>query len=116
MPPSAELCASTEWMKTLQSLKPMDVIFWWISCAIGFSIRVSHVLWCAHLLTVTRLAVLALRAVDEGGSFRVEAVEALGLLVDEGVVLRHELPADLGRIHRSSVSHGGGMSETRAPR
>ena len=95
MPPSAELCASTEWMKTLQSLKPMDVIFWWISCAIGFSIRVSHVLWCAHLLTVTRLAVLALRAVDEGRVFFVEAVQAIGLLVDEGIVLWNKLPADL---------------------
>ena len=47
------------------------------------------------MLTVTRLAILALRAVNEGRRFFVEAVQAIGLLVDEGVVLRNELPANL---------------------
>ena len=61
----------------------------------------------AHLLAKTRLAVFALSAVDEGRRFGVEAVQAIGVLIDEGVVLRHELPADLRGIDSRVVGHDG---------
>ena len=35
IPPLSEDCASTEWMKTLQSLNPMEVILLWISYFCG---------------------------------------------------------------------------------
>ena len=51
-----------------------------------------------YLLTEAWFTVLALRAVDECGGLRVEAMQTIGLLVDKGIVLRDKLPADLGRI------------------
>ena len=61
-------------------------------------------------LAETGLAVLALGAVYEGGGLCVEAVEAVGVLVDEGVVLGDELPADLGGddVIARDVVRGGG--------
>lgn len=35
IPPAADACASTEWMNTLQSWKPIERILLWISCAGG---------------------------------------------------------------------------------
>lgn len=43
----------------------------------------------------------------KGGVFGVEAVEAVGLLVDEGVVLGDKLPSNFGGID-TSASDGGG--------
>lgn len=50
-----------------------------------------------HQLTVTRLAFLALRSMDESGSFCVETVKTIGLFVDKSVILRNKLPADFRR-------------------
>jgi len=47
------------------------------------------------MLAIARLAFLALSAMHKGGRFCVEAVKAVGLLVDKGVVLGHKLPANL---------------------
>ena len=46
---------------------------------------------------------------DESRGFIVEAVQTIGVLVDEGVVLRDELPADFGRIDggRAVGGHDG---------
>jgi len=49
-------------------------------------------------LPVKRLGVLALGAVNECRVFVVEAVKAVRLLVDKGVVLGHELPTDFRRV------------------
>ena len=49
-----------------------------------------------HLLTEAWLAVLTLSTVDKSRGFIVEAVQTIGVLVDEGVVLGDELPPDLG--------------------
>ena len=57
-----------------------------------------------HLLAKTWLAVLTLSTVNKRRCLGVEAVETIGVLVDEGVVLRNELPADLGRVH-GGVGH-----------
>ena len=53
---------------------------------------------------------------DESRGFIVEAVQTIGVLVDEGVILGHELPADLGGIDRRGVGHGeaGGELEVYA--
>lgn len=48
-----------------------------------------------YVLAMARLAVLTLRAVDEGRRFFVEAVQTVRLLVNEGVILRNKLPANL---------------------
>jgi len=48
-----------------------------------------------HMLTVARLGLLALGAMDKSGGFCVEAVEPVGLFVDKGVILGHKLPANL---------------------
>jgi hypothetical protein len=45
------------------------------------------------LLTKARLNLLSLGSVDEGRVLVVEAVEAVGLFVDKGVVLGHKLPS-----------------------
>ena len=42
---------------------------------------------------------------DEGRGFCVETVQAVGVLVDEGVVLRDELPADFRGIDGRVVGH-----------
>ena len=57
-----------------------------------------------HLLAKTWLAVLTLSTVNKRRCLGVEAVQTIGVLVDEGVVLRNELPADLGRVH-GGVGH-----------
>lgn len=62
-----------------------------------------------HLLAETGLAVLALSTMNESGGFVVEAVEAVGVLVDKGVVLRNELPADFRGIDRRVVGHHEGL-------
>ena len=60
-----------------------------------------------HLLAKTWLAVLTLSTVDESRGFIVEAVQTIGVLVDEGVVLRDELPADFRGIDGRVVGHDG---------
>lgn len=60
------------------------------------------------LLAIARRAVLALGAVDEGGIFGVEAVEAIWVLVDVGVVLGYELPAYFAGDDVTMGSRGGG--------
>ena len=57
------------------------------------------------MLTMTRRAIVTLRTVDERRLLLVEAMQAVGLLVDEGVVLRHELPANFSGVGRL----GGGL-------
>jgi hypothetical protein len=63
----------------------------------------------ANLLTMCCLDIVTLCAMDEGGCLRVEAMQAIGMLVHEGVVLRHKLPTNLGRVgwSRSSRSCRG---------
>ena len=74
-----------------------------------------HIWWHAkkitHLLAVARLVILTLRAVNERRCFCVEAMQATGLFVDKGIILRYELPADLGRIDGGVVGHdeAGGL-------
>jgi len=46
------------------------------------------------MLAIGRSAVLPLGTVDKCRVFGVEAMEAVRLLVHEGVILRHKLPAD----------------------
>lgn len=60
-----------------------------------------------HVLAIARLAFLALGAMHKGGGFCVEAVKAVGLLVDKGVILGHKLPANLRR-HEILVDGGRG--------
>ena len=50
-----------------------------------------------NLLAETGLDVLSLCAMNEGGGFGVEAMQTIGLFVDMGVILRNELPSNLGR-------------------
>lgn len=50
-----------------------------------------------NLLTMESLDLLSLGAMGKGGVFVVETMEAMGFLVDKGVILGNELPADLGR-------------------
>ena len=64
-----------------------------------------------HLLAETRLPILAFGAMNERGCLGVETVEPAGVFVDEGVILRHKLPADLGRID-GVVGHGGAVKMT----
>lgn len=66
----------------------------------------SHV---TYLLTVARLSILALGAVNKRRGFRVEAVQAIRLLVDESVVLGNELPANFRRID-GGVGHAEGRT------
>lgn len=61
-----------------------------------------------NLLTEAWLAVLSLSAVNESGGFSVKAVQTVGVLVDEGVVLGDELPADFRGIDRRV---GGGHDD-----
>lgn len=44
---------------------------------------------------------------DEGRGLSVEAMQTIGVLVDEGIVLRDELPADFGGIDSRVVGHDG---------
>lgn len=62
-----------------------------------------------YLLTVARFSILALGAVNERRGFRVEAVKAIRLLVDESVVLGNELPANFRRID-GGVGHAEGRT------
>ena len=45
----------------------------------------------------TRFDFLSLCAMNEGGGFGVEAMQTIGLFVDIRVILRNELPSNLGR-------------------
>lgn len=71
-----------------------------------------------YLLPEAWLNILSLGPVDEGGVFVVEAVQTVGLLVDEGVILRDELPTNFGRnnsgvrgaVGSSRYRHGGDWS------
>jgi hypothetical protein len=45
---------------------------------------------------------------DEGGIFVVKAVQPMRFLVDEGVVLRHELPSDFRRHNAVVLGVAGG--------
>jgi hypothetical protein len=45
---------------------------------------------------------------DKSGIFVVKAVQSMRLLVDEGVVLRHELPSDFRRNNRVVLGVAGG--------
>lgn len=58
-----------------------------------------------HLLAVTRFAVLPLSSMNKSRGFSVETVQTIGLLIDESVVLRNELPADFGRVDGGSSCH-----------
>lgn len=51
------------------------------------------------MLAIARLPIFALCTVNESRCFSVEAMQTIGLLVDEGVVLRDELPANLRRVN-----------------
>lgn len=48
---------------------------------------------------------------DESRGLVVEAVQTTGVLVDEGVVLRDELPADFRRTDGRVVGHDGAADE-----
>lgn len=63
----------------------------------------------AHLLAIAWFAVLALGAMNEGGGFGVETVQPIGMLIDEGIVLRDELPSDFGRNDIVMQSGRGGF-------
>jgi hypothetical protein len=111
MPPFAEDCASTEWMKTLQSSKPIEVILLWISCdqtSLAHVIPLNQNYHLPHLLTVAWLAVLTLSAMDEGRSFSVKTVQTIWLLIDESIILGNKLPSDLRR--NDIVVQSGGVS------
>jgi hypothetical protein len=97
IPPSADDWASTEWMKTLQSWKPRDVIFAWISCLLWSVTWLNTIEGHDHLLAITRFAVLALGPMNERRFFCVEAVEIVWLFIHKCVVLRHKLPAHFRR-------------------
>jgi hypothetical protein len=45
---------------------------------------------------------------DEGGCFSIETMETIWLFVDEGIILRNELPANLGRNDIVMVRSDGG--------
>jgi hypothetical protein len=55
-----------------------------------------------NLLAVTGHNIFALRPMDKGRCFCVETMQTVGMLVDERVILWHELPSDLRRIGSSS--------------
>ena len=61
-----------------------------------------------YLLPKAWLNILSFGSVDEGGVFVVEAVQTVGLLVDKGVVLRDELPANFGGNNRRLRGTVGG--------
>ena len=63
-----------------------------------------------YLLTEAWFTVLTLRAVDERGGLRVEAMQTIRVLVHERVILRDELPADFGGVH-GRVGHGDTTDE-----
>jgi hypothetical protein len=94
IPPLAEDCASTEWMKTLQSSNPMEVILLWISYkkVEKASKRDKDLNEDTNLLTVTGRAVFSLSTMDEGRRFVVETVQTMGRLIHMCIVLRHKLP------------------------
>lgn len=50
-----------------------------------------------YLLAETGFEFLSLCAMNEGGGFGVEAMQTIGLFVDIRVILRNELPSNLGR-------------------
>jgi hypothetical protein len=51
-----------------------------------------------HQLTVARLPILSLNAVDEGGRFGVKTMQTVGLLVENGVVFCNKLPTNFRRV------------------
>ena len=61
-----------------------------------------------HLLPKVRLHILSFGTMDKGGIFVVKAVQSVGLLVDEGVVLRHELPSNFRRNNGVVLGVAGG--------
>ena len=96
IPPLAEDCASTEWMKTLQSSNPMEVILLWISyikMLRGPGKKDKNMSGDTNLLTVTGRAIFSLSTMDEGRRFVVETVQTMGRLIHMCIVLRHKLPA-----------------------
>lgn len=95
IPPLAEDCASTEWMKTLQSSNPMEVILLWISYkkVEKATKKDKNLNEDTNLLTVTGRAIFSLSAMDEGRRFVVETVQTMGRLIHMCIVLRHKLPA-----------------------
>lgn len=63
-----------------------------------------------HLLTVAWCDLLSLGTMNEGGCFSIKAMQSLWMFVDEGVILRHELPSDFGRNDRGiGVGHDAGV-------
>ena len=61
-----------------------------------------------HLLTVAWLTILSFSAMDEGGVFIIKTMQTIGVFVDEGIVLRNKLPADLGRNNTVVSSRSSG--------
>lgn len=61
-----------------------------------------------HLLAETGLHILSFSTMDKSGIFVVKAVQSMRLLVDEGVVLRHELPPDFRRNNGVVLGVAGG--------
>ena len=53
---------------------------------------------------------------DESGGLSIEAMQTIGVLVDEGVVLRDELPADFGGIDGRVVGHDGAADGAKTSR
>ena len=66
-----------------------------------------------HLLAKTWLAVLTLSTVNKRRCLGVEAVQTIGVLVDEGVVLRNELPTNFGRVNGGVCHHNLGLCSIR---
>jgi hypothetical protein len=58
------------------------------------------------LLTMTRLPILTLSAVNKGGSFCVETVQTMGLLIDKGIVLWNKLPPNFRGNDRRGIHAG----------
>ena len=56
-------------------------------------------------MAIAWFPVLALSTMNESRSFSVETVQTIGLLVDESVILRNELPANFRRIDGGGVGH-----------
>ena len=58
-----------------------------------------------YLLSITRFSILSLSPVYKSRSFSVEAMQTIGLLVDESIILGHKLPADFRRVDGRSSGH-----------
>jgi hypothetical protein len=60
------------------------------------------------LLPVAGLHILSFRTVDESRIFVIKTVQPVRFLVDESVVLRHELPSDFRRNNTVVLGVAGG--------